>query len=149
MCEWTAVAVNRDSDNPELWTQLAVADIDLKAYGLARIEYYRALSCDKWFTEALQGLGQLAGLNGDWKQAVHFYRLALTTAVDDAGVDGAIARVDEQCTTPRQNRLAADVRGRHLRSVRHGECQFGLKFSWLPSILILVAVFIDPRRKAS
>jgi hypothetical protein len=82
--QWTAVAVNRDSDNPELWTQLAVADIDLKAYGLARIEYYRALSCDKWFTEALQGLGQLAGLNGDWKQAVHFYRLALTTAVDDA-----------------------------------------------------------------
>jgi hypothetical protein len=82
--QWTAVAVNRDSDNPELWTQLAVADIDLKAYGLARIEYYRALSCDKWFTQALQGLGQLAGLNGDWKQAVHFYRLALTTAVDDA-----------------------------------------------------------------
>jgi uncharacterized protein HemY len=63
---------------------LAVSDVDLKAYGLARSEYYRALSCDKWFTQALQGLGQLAGINGNWKQALHFYRLALTTAGDDA-----------------------------------------------------------------
>jgi hypothetical protein len=82
--QWTAVAVSRDSHNPQLWTLLAVSDVDLKAYGLARSEYYRALSCDKWFTQALQGLGQLAGINGNWKQALHFYRLALTTAGDDA-----------------------------------------------------------------
>ena len=82
--QWTAVAVGRDSHNPQLWTLLAVADVDLKAYGRARSEYYRALSCDKWFTQALQGLGQLAGINDNWKQAIHFYRLALTTAGDDA-----------------------------------------------------------------
>ena len=80
---WTAVAVSRDSDNPQLWTMLAVADVDLKAYGLARTEYDRALSCDKWFTQALQGLGQLAGIAHKWNEAVHFYRLALTTAVRD------------------------------------------------------------------
>jgi hypothetical protein len=81
---WTAVAVSRDSHSPQLWTMLAVADVDLKAYGLARSEYLRALSCDKWFTQALQGLGQLAGIDHNWKQAVHFYELALTTAADDA-----------------------------------------------------------------
>jgi len=81
---WTAVAVSRDSDNPQLWTLLAVADVDLKAYGLARSEYYRALSCDKWFTQALQGLGQLEGIDHNWNAAVHFYRLALTTAGHDA-----------------------------------------------------------------
>jgi len=83
---WTAVAVSRDTDNPQLWTMLAVADVDLKAYGHARTEYYRALSCDKWFTQALQGLGQLAGIDHNWNEAVHFYRLALTTAKDDPGL---------------------------------------------------------------
>lgn len=83
---WTAVAVNRDSHNPQLWTLLAVADIDLKKYGLARTEFYHALSCDKWFTQALQGLGQLAGMADNWNQAIHFYRLALTTAGHDAGL---------------------------------------------------------------
>ena len=83
---WTAVAVNRDSHSPQLWTLLAVADVDLKAYGRARTEYYRALSCDKWFTQALQGLGQLAGIEHNWSEAIHFYRLALTTAKYDAGL---------------------------------------------------------------
>jgi hypothetical protein len=82
--QWTAVAANRDSHSPQLWTLLAVADVDLKAYGHARTEYYRALSCDKWFTQALQGLGQLAGIDHNWNEAVHFYRLALTTAKYDA-----------------------------------------------------------------
>jgi hypothetical protein len=81
---WTASAVGRDSHNPQLWTLLAVADVDLKAYGRARTEYYRALACDKWFTQAIQGLGQLAGIAHNWNEAVHFYQLALTTAVHDA-----------------------------------------------------------------
>jgi hypothetical protein len=81
---WTAVAVSRDSHNPQLWTLLAVADVDLKAYGPARADYNRALAYDKWFTQALQGLGQLAGIEHNWSGAVHFYRLALTTAVNDA-----------------------------------------------------------------
>jgi hypothetical protein len=83
---WTAVAASRDSHNPQLWTMLAVADVDIKAYGLARTEYYRALSCDKWFTQALQGLGQLAGIHHNWNAAAHFYRLALTTAGHDEGL---------------------------------------------------------------
>jgi tetratricopeptide (TPR) repeat protein len=87
---WTAVAVSRDSDNPQLWTLLAVADVDLKAYGLARTDYYRALSCDKWFTQALQGLGQLAGIAHNWNEAVHFYRLALTTAVNDTNLSASL-----------------------------------------------------------
>jgi hypothetical protein len=84
--QWTAVAASRDSRNPQLWTLLAVADVQLKQYGRARSEYLRALSCDRWFTQALQGLGQLAGIKGNWKQALHFYRLALTTAGDDVGL---------------------------------------------------------------
>jgi Flp pilus assembly protein TadD len=80
---WTAVAASRDTDNPELWTLLAVADTELKAYGLARTEYQRALSCDRWFTQALQGLGQLATTSHNWNEAVHYYRLALTTAERD------------------------------------------------------------------
>jgi hypothetical protein len=80
---WTAVAVSRDSHNPQLWTMLAAADLDLKAYGLARTEFDRALACDKWFTQALQGLGQLAGIAHNWDDAVHFYRLALMTSGHD------------------------------------------------------------------
>jgi hypothetical protein len=81
--QWTAVAVSRDPKNPALWTLLAGAEVDIKAYGLARTDYDRALSCDKWYTQAFQGLGQLAGIDHDWGQAIHFYRLALTTAVHD------------------------------------------------------------------
>ncbi len=83
---WTAVAASRDSHNPQLWTMLAVADVDLKAYGPARTAYNRALSCDKWYTQAFQGLGQLAGIDHNWREAVHFYRLALTTAGHDEGL---------------------------------------------------------------
>ena len=57
---WTAVAVSRDSSDPDLWTLLAGADVELKAYGLAHTEYHRALECDRWYTQALEGLGQLA-----------------------------------------------------------------------------------------
>ena len=87
---WTAVAVSRDSDNPQLWTLLAAADVDIKAYGLASADYYHALSCDKWFTQALQGLGQLAGIAHNWNEAAHFYRLALTTAVNDAVLSASL-----------------------------------------------------------
>ncbi len=81
---WTAIAVRRDSHSPQLWTLLADADVELKAYGRARTEYYRALSCDKWFTQALQGLGQLAGIAHNWNEAASFYQRALTTASRDA-----------------------------------------------------------------
>ncbi len=87
---WTAVAVNRDSRNPDLWTLLAGADVEFKEYGLARADYYRALSCDKWYTQALQGLGQLDGIDHDWSGAVHFYRLALTTAVQDVVMSASL-----------------------------------------------------------
>jgi hypothetical protein len=69
---------------------LASADVEVKAYGLARTEYYRALSCDKWYVQALQGLGQLAGMDHDWSQAVHFYRLALEAAVRDAAMSTSL-----------------------------------------------------------
>ena len=81
--QWTAVAVSRDPKNPALWTLLAGAEVDIKAYVLARTDYDRVLSCDKWYTQALQGLAQLAETDHDWSRAVHFYRLALTTAVND------------------------------------------------------------------
>jgi hypothetical protein len=84
--QWTAVAVSRDSGSPQLWTLLASADVELKAFGLARTDYNRALSCDKWFTPALQGLGQLAGMAHNWNAADRYYRLALTTAADDPGL---------------------------------------------------------------
>ncbi len=85
---WTAVAVSRDSSNPRLWTLLAGADVELKAYGLGRTEYYRALSCDKWYTQALQGLGRLAGIQRNWKEAIHWYRSALATVVKDPLASG-------------------------------------------------------------
>jgi hypothetical protein len=88
--QWTAVAVSRDSKNPALWTLLAGAELDIKAYGLARTDYDRALSCDKWYTQALQGLAQLAETDHDWSRAVHFYRLALTTAVNDAVMSASL-----------------------------------------------------------
>ena len=84
--QWTAVAASRDPKNPQIWTLLAAADTELKNYGLARVAYYRALSCDRWYTQALQGLGQLDGDEHNWRGAVHFYQTALTTAVNDAAM---------------------------------------------------------------
>jgi hypothetical protein len=88
--QWTAVAVNRDQRNPALWTLLAGANLELKAYGPARADYYRALSCDRWYTQAYQGLAQVAGTEHDWSRAVHFYRLALTTAVQDSVLSSSL-----------------------------------------------------------
>jgi tetratricopeptide (TPR) repeat protein len=88
--QWTAVAVRRDPKNPALWTLLARAEVDIKAYGLARTDYDRALSCDKLYTQALQGLAQLAETDHDWSRAVRFYRLALTTAVNDAVMSASL-----------------------------------------------------------
>ena len=78
---WTAVAVGRDLTDPDLWTLLARADTQLKAYGRARSEYYRALACDRWYTQAFEGLGELAGIERNWTEAVHWYRLAAVTDV--------------------------------------------------------------------
>jgi hypothetical protein len=88
---WTAVALGRDPRDPRIWTLQARADVALKAYGLARADYYQALSCDRWYTQALGGLGELAGLQSHWKDAVHWYRLALETVVLDH-VDAAVLR---------------------------------------------------------
>ncbi len=87
---WTVVAVSRDSSNPRLWTLLAGVDVELKAYGLSRTEYYRALSCDKWYNPALAGIGQLAGMQHNWQEAIHWYRLALAAAVKDQVAAGAL-----------------------------------------------------------
>ena len=87
---WTAVAVSRDSSDPRLWTLLAGADVELKAYGLGRTEYYRALSCDKWYTQAFEGLAHLAGIQHNWEEAVHWYRSALATLVKDPLVSGSL-----------------------------------------------------------
>jgi hypothetical protein len=87
---WMAVAVSRDSGDPRLWTLLAGADVELKAYGLGRTEYYRALSRDKWYTPALQGLGQLAGIQHNWEEAIHWYRSALATVVKDPLASGSL-----------------------------------------------------------
>ena len=87
---WTAVAAIRDSSNPRLWTLLAGADVERKAYGLGRTEYYRALSCDKWYTQALQGLGRLAGIQHNWEEAIHWYRSALATVVKDPLASGSL-----------------------------------------------------------
>jgi hypothetical protein len=80
---WAAVAVSRDSSNPQLWTLLAGADAELKDYGLASTEYHRALSCDRYFSQALEGLGRLAEIEGNWSGAAHWLRLALATAAKD------------------------------------------------------------------
>jgi hypothetical protein len=81
--DWMVVAVNRDSGNPRLWTLLAGADAELGADRLALSEYHRALVCDRWYTDAYQGLAQFAGARGDWKAAVGWYRLAVLTSVKD------------------------------------------------------------------
>jgi hypothetical protein len=39
--------------------------------------------CDRWYTDAYQGLAQFAGERGDWKAAVGWYRLAVLTSVKD------------------------------------------------------------------
>lgn len=90
---WTAVAVSRDSSDPDLWTLLAGADVELKAYGLAHTEYQRALECDRWYTQALEGLGQLAVVQRNWKAAVHWYRLAVATDVKIPSASAALRRL--------------------------------------------------------
>ena len=75
------MALGRDSSDPRIWTLLAGANSELKAFGAARTDYLRALSCDRWYTQAFQGLGQLAGSQRNWKEAVHWYALALKTVV--------------------------------------------------------------------
>ena len=87
---WTAVAVSRDSRNPHLWTLLAGADAELKADALARTEYHHALACDKWYTQALQGLGELAATEHNWNGSIHWYRLALVTVVKDPSAAGPL-----------------------------------------------------------
>ena len=93
LCYWTAVAVSRDSSDPDLWTLLAGADVELKAYGLAHTEYQRALECDRWYTQALEGLGQLAVVQRNWKAAVHWYRLAVATDVKIPLASAALRRL--------------------------------------------------------
>ena len=80
---WTLVALGRDEGNPEIWTMLGNADLELKSLAQARSNYLGALSRDRWFTQALQGLGSVAAETHDWKSAVHWYGLALETAVED------------------------------------------------------------------
>jgi hypothetical protein len=93
---WTDVAANRDSKNPHIWVMLGSADLELKEYPLARSAYLLALSCDRWYTQAYEGLGLAAGAQRNWKQAVHWYRLALVTAALDpvlsAAIKGALSR---------------------------------------------------------
>jgi hypothetical protein len=121
---WTAVAASRDPRNPQLWTLLASADVEVKEYGLARTEYYRALSCDK-------SIGWLSR--------------------PQCATRPCQRRCERRSTVRRrtQARPAADARSRDQRSCGHAECQNALKFPRLPSILTLVAVSIDPRRKVS
>ena len=88
--QWTVTAVSRDSSDPRLWTLLGGADVEIKAYGLGRTEYYRALSFDRWYTPALVGLGQLAGTQHNWEEAIHWYRLALATVVKDPSTSGVL-----------------------------------------------------------
>ena len=83
---WTAVALGRDTGDPELWTMLGNADLELKRYALAQRDFQGALARDRWFTQALQGLGNVAAARHDWPSAVHWYRLAVETAVEDVPI---------------------------------------------------------------
>ncbi len=76
---WTAVAANRDVRSPYDWSLLGGADLAVDSYGRARTDYLRALSCDRWFTQALQGLGQVDAAHHDWGGAIDFYKRALVT----------------------------------------------------------------------
>jgi tetratricopeptide (TPR) repeat protein len=76
---WTQVALTRDSHYPRIWTLLAGAEAELGSRKLAEADYQHALSYDRWYTPAFQGLGDLAGAEHDWPMAVHWYRLALET----------------------------------------------------------------------
>jgi hypothetical protein len=80
---WTNVALGRDPTNPRLWTLLGTADVELGHYRLGRAELYRALACDRWYTQAFEGLGQMEGDEGHWVEAVHYYRLAIITVEAD------------------------------------------------------------------
>lgn len=103
---WTSVATSRDSRNPQIWTLLAGANVELGSYAAAHSDYVRALSCDKWYTEALEGLGHLAGLDRNWSAAVHWYQLALKTLVKDkseAAPLQSLLRATERHLTPGNN----------------------------------------------
>ena len=87
---WMAVAVSRDPADPLLWTLLASADIELKKDNLARSEYFHAIACDRWYTEALQGLGELNATQHKWNQAIHWYRMALDSVATQPLPDTAL-----------------------------------------------------------
>ena len=87
---WTVVALGRDPRNPELWTLLGNSDLEVNAYALARSDYLRALACDHWFTQALEGLGGVAAAGHHWGEAVSWYRLAVETAVSEPPVEKAL-----------------------------------------------------------
>ena len=79
--QWTATAAVRDTRDPRIWTLLGSANLELKAFSAARVDYVRALTRDRWYTQALQGLGQLAARQHNWPETVSYYRLALATVV--------------------------------------------------------------------
>jgi len=78
---WTQVASGRDPTYPLIWVLLGRAERELKSYGRAQADYLHALSNSKWYTQAFQGLGELAGEQQNWAAAVHWYREALLTVV--------------------------------------------------------------------
>ena len=71
---WTARAVTRDRRDPELWTDLGGADLELKQLSLASSQFTRALQYNRWYPQAMQGLGEVAAERGDWATAARSVR---------------------------------------------------------------------------
>ena len=63
----------------------------------------QALARDRWFTQALQGLGNVAAARHDWRSAVHWYGLAVETAVEDVPIMSTLQSLlkgGSTCTSP-------------------------------------------------
>jgi hypothetical protein len=95
---WAIVSLDRDAKDPRNWSLLANANVSLKQYRLARADFLDALSCDRWYFGAFQGLGDIDVTLGNWTEAAHWFRLGLETAVNDpvpsAQLRGLLARAE-------------------------------------------------------
>lgn len=89
---WIRTALRRDTRNPDLWTLLGDANLDLGNSDLARSDYLSALGDFPWYTAALQDLGFLSATERAWSLSARWYETALATAAQDSATSQVIRK---------------------------------------------------------
>ena len=77
---WYAVAVRREPQNTQIWSELGSADIASGHYASARAAYDHSLALDRFNVDALLGLGHLDQRLGNQDRATALFRRASAIA---------------------------------------------------------------------